>query len=51
LGSYAAALFAILPLALLMTRIGMEERFLQHELPGYSEYMDRVRYRLVPGLW
>jgi protein-S-isoprenylcysteine O-methyltransferase Ste14 len=51
LGSYAAALFAILPLALLMIRIGMEERFLQRELPGYSEYMDRVRYRLVPGLW
>ncbi|MEA2970884.1 MAG: hypothetical protein QOE78_4145, partial [Alphaproteobacteria bacterium] len=21
------------------------------ELPGYREYAQRVRYRLIPGLW
>lgn len=51
LGSYTAMLFAAIPLALLMVRIGIEERFLWRELPGYPEYTTRVRYRLVPGVW
>ena len=51
LGSYTAALYAILPLALLMLRIALEERFLRRELAGYSEYTGRVRYRLLPGIW
>ena len=51
LGSYAAVLFAAIPLALLMVRIGLEERFLLRELPGYREYAARVPYRLLPGLW
>ena len=51
LGSYTAALCATVPLALLMARIGLEERFLRRELPGYPEYMSRVAYRLVPGIW
>jgi protein-S-isoprenylcysteine O-methyltransferase Ste14 len=29
----------------------LEERTLAHELPGYREYVRRVRYRLVPGIW
>lgn len=51
LGSYAAALCASLPFALLMVRLGLEERFLQRELPGYTDYMKCVRYRLLPGIW
>ena len=51
LGSYVAALCAIFPLALLMLRIVLEERLLRRQLPGYSDYVKRVRYRLVPGLW
>ena len=51
LGSYAAAVFATLPLVLLMVRIGLEERFLRRPLPGYPEYVKRVPYRLVPGVW
>lgn len=51
LGSYAAVLFAAIPLGLLMVRIGLEERFLRRELPGYREYAARVPYRLLPGLW
>ncbi|HEX4684310.1 MAG TPA: isoprenylcysteine carboxylmethyltransferase family protein [Gemmatimonadaceae bacterium] len=51
LGSYAAVLFAAIPLGFLMLRIGLEERFLRRELPGYFEYTVRVPYRLVPGLW
>ena len=51
LGSYAAVLFAVIPLALLIVRIGLEERFLRRELPGYDAYATRVPYRLLPGLW
>jgi protein-S-isoprenylcysteine O-methyltransferase Ste14 len=51
LGSYAGVLFAAIPLGLLVVRIGLEERFLRRELPGYREYAARVRYRLLPGLW
>ncbi|MEP6729753.1 MAG: isoprenylcysteine carboxylmethyltransferase family protein [bacterium] len=51
LGSYVAALFAAIPLGLLMVRIGLEERFLRRELPGYREYTVRVPYRLLPRLW
>jgi protein-S-isoprenylcysteine O-methyltransferase Ste14 len=51
LGSYAAALYAVLPIGLLMVRIGLEERFLRRELPGYAEYVRRVPYRLLPGIW
>lgn len=28
-----------------------EERVLNRDLPGYAEYCERVRYRLVPGVW
>jgi protein-S-isoprenylcysteine O-methyltransferase Ste14 len=28
-----------------------EEKMLRAELPGYADYMARVRYRFVPGIW
>jgi len=51
LGSYAAALFAVVPLGLLVARIVVEERVLRRELPGYGAYAARVPYRLLPGIW
>jgi protein-S-isoprenylcysteine O-methyltransferase Ste14 len=36
---------------LLMARIIGEEAMLVRELEGYGDYMQRVRYRLVPYLW
>ena len=51
LGSYTAALYACIPLALLIVRISLEERFLRRELAGYREYEKRVPFRLVPGVW
>ncbi len=35
----------------LLIRTALEDRTLQAELPGYSEYASRVRFRLLPGLW
>jgi protein-S-isoprenylcysteine O-methyltransferase Ste14 len=29
----------------------MEDRTLQKELKGYREYTEKVRYRLIPGIW
>ena len=35
----------------LVWRILDEERLLKRDLPGYSAYAEKVRYRLVPYLW
>ncbi len=51
LGSYVAVVFSIVPLALLVARIGLEERFLGRQLPEYRHYVTRVRYRMLPGIW
>jgi len=32
-------------------RIKHEEIFLEKELPGYREYKQKVRYRLIPFIW
>jgi protein-S-isoprenylcysteine O-methyltransferase Ste14 len=36
---------------LLVWRFVDEEKILQNDLPEYSEYMRRVRFRLVPFVW
>jgi protein-S-isoprenylcysteine O-methyltransferase Ste14 len=37
--------------AILVLRTGLEDRTLQTELPGYREYAQKVRFRLLPGIW
>ena len=32
-------------------RIKGEEQFLEQELPGYREYKEKVKYRLIPFVW
>lgn len=51
LGSYAGALAALAPIATMVVRIGIEERFLRRELPGYDTYTQKVRHRLIPFIW
>ena len=51
LGSWWALLPAAFIVPMLMVRIVNEEQVLQRDLPGYPEYRQRVRYRLVPGVW
>lgn len=51
LQSYAAVFCAVIPIALMVMRLRLEERFLRRALPGYDAYTDRVRFRLIPGLW
>ena len=35
----------------LVIRTSLEDKVLQDELQGYSDYTKRVRYRLIPGVW
>ena len=51
LGSWLAFGLGLLYGALILRRVGFEDRFLQANLTGYREYVRRVRYRLVPGIW
>ena len=51
LGSWWALLPQLLACLLLIVRTALEDQTLQRELPGYTTYAQRVRYRLIPGLW
>jgi protein-S-isoprenylcysteine O-methyltransferase Ste14 len=51
LGSYVALIPAVLIIPILVARIRNEEQVLAQELPGYTEYMQRTRFRVVPGVW
>ena len=51
LGSwYALIVFAFYP-AIIIVRLKDEEALLTRELPGYAEYTQKVKYRLIPFLW
>jgi hypothetical protein len=51
LESTLSTMCAIVPTVFVIIRLMLGERFLQRELPGYSDYMARVAYRLLPGMW
>ena len=41
----------VLAAGIIGVRTVVENRTLQAELPGYTAYTRRVRYRLLPGIW
>jgi protein-S-isoprenylcysteine O-methyltransferase Ste14 len=51
LGSWWALLPGLFNIGLLVVRTALEDRTLQAELLGYKDYVQKVRYRLVPGIW
>jgi len=51
LGSYAAVPVCVLIIPAIIFRLLNEEKVLRQELPGYSEYCRRTRFRLVPFVW
>lgn len=51
LGSLWALLPAGLACLLLILRTQWEDQTLQEELEGYKEYTQRVRFKLIPGVW
>ena len=48
-------LWALIPALLFslafVLRTASEDRLLQRDLPGYANYAQQVRYRLLPGIW
>ena len=49
--SWWATIPAVVTALVMVVRTALEDRFLQRELEGYADYAQRVRYRLVPGVW
>ena len=51
LGSlYALLIFLAYP-AIIIKRLKSEEQFLSENLPGYRDYLKKVKYRLIPFIW
>jgi protein-S-isoprenylcysteine O-methyltransferase Ste14 len=51
LGSlYGFYIFLVFPIVLII-RIKNEEKILLKELPGYSKYKFKVKYKLIPYIW
>jgi protein-S-isoprenylcysteine O-methyltransferase Ste14 len=52
LGSWiAAAILIALSLPFLLRRAMIEDRVLRADLAGYRDYVQQVRWRLMPGIW
>jgi protein-S-isoprenylcysteine O-methyltransferase Ste14 len=51
LGSWWSMAPGVLMTLLFLRRTMLEDRTLHNELEGYREYAERVRYRLLPGVW
>ena len=49
------SLWGLIPFALypviIVIRILNEEKVLTEGLAGYAEYKQKVKYRLIPGIW
>lgn len=51
LGSiYSFIIFLVYPF-IIVKRLNGEEKFLEKELEGYTEYKQRVKYKLIPFIW
>jgi protein-S-isoprenylcysteine O-methyltransferase Ste14 len=51
LGSwFALIIFAIYPVLIVIRLVG-EEKLLLKELPGYAQYREKVKYRIIPFVW
>jgi protein-S-isoprenylcysteine O-methyltransferase Ste14 len=51
LGSWWSELALLPVLAVFVRRTLLEDRMLHAELPGYAAYAEKVRFRVVPGLF
>jgi len=51
LASYWAMIGSVLLILILVARINNEEQVLSRELEGYQDYLQKTKFRLVPGIW
>jgi len=51
LSSFWGLIPTLIVVVLLFIRTYLEDKTLQRELEGYTDYTNEVRYRLLPGIW
>lgn len=51
LGHWTVFVPALVGTVLLVVRTGLEDRTLHNELPGYADFAEQTRSRLLPGVW
>ncbi|PKO05771.1 MAG: isoprenylcysteine carboxylmethyltransferase family protein [Chloroflexi bacterium HGW-Chloroflexi-3] len=51
LGSWWSMIASGITVVLLIIRTALEDQTLQTELPGYPDYVKKVRFRIIPGVW
>ena len=51
LSSFWGLIPAVIAVVLLSIRTYLEDKTLQRELEGYTDYTNEARYRLLPGIW
>jgi protein-S-isoprenylcysteine O-methyltransferase Ste14 len=51
LGAWYGVLAGLLFIVMLARRAVLEERTLRQQLNGYADYMQQVKYRLIPYIW
>lgn len=51
LGSWLAAVIGLIMALSVLVRTAAEDRILRAHLEGYPAYAQKVRYRLLPGVW
>jgi protein-S-isoprenylcysteine O-methyltransferase Ste14 len=51
MGSWWALIPGVLNIILFFIRTSLEDKTLQAELVGYKDYVKKVHYRLIPGIW
>jgi protein-S-isoprenylcysteine O-methyltransferase Ste14 len=51
IGSLYALICTAAVFIIMFIRTALEDKMLQKELPGYSQYAREVKFRLIPGIW
>ena len=51
LGSWYALIAFVFYPAIIIVRLKDEEELLTRELPGYADYKQKVKYRIIPFIW
>ncbi len=51
LGSVHSFIIFLLYPVIIVMRLSNEEKFLENNLDGYSQYKNKVKYRLIPFIW
>lgn len=51
IGSLYALMCTAAVFIIIITRTALEDKMLQKELPGYSQYAMEVKFKLIPGIW